>query len=851
MRTLLDLWARLEGLGDREALIWRTAYRRREASYGDIVRGASAWAAELERRGVGPGERVLLWGENRPEWLMAFWGCLLRGVAAVPVDFRSTPDLAQRILDQASPRLALCGDEVDAGAMPRDRTLALGDLHGLESPARFEPYPAGPDDVVEIVFTSGSTSEPKGVVHRHGNIAANLHGVAAEIDRYRWAIRPFQPLRILDLLPFSHLFGQTMGVYIPPLLGGSVVITSDWGGDGLLEILREERVSALVGVPAMLTSLRERIAREIDGPPQPPSRKGWPAIPEIWWRYRRVHRLTGWKFWAFVVGGAALDVDLEQFWRRLGYSVIQGYGLTEASPVVSLNHPLSTKPGCLGKPLPGQQVRIAPDGEILVRGPSVASEYYGGAKGSEGGTRFAGGWLHTGDLGELDEKGRLYYRGRKRDRIVRPDGLNVYPGDVEKALQAEPEVGECVVVDSGEGRVHAALVLPDGAEPGPIVQRVNQRLESHQRIQEWSVWTAEELPRTASTWKIKRGELVELLARRRGDDPPPPDSPLANLLGRELPEASDDLLLSEDLGVSSLERIELQARVEESSGRRLDEERVAALRTVGDLRRLTRDAAAAGPEPSAKLPSPMLLEPRWTRSLPVRGFRRLALDAAILPLSGLLLRPFRVTGAEHLDELEGGRAIFAANHCSHFDTAAVYMALPKRRRHRIAPAMSQEFFRSVFDPRGAGLRLRAEEMAQYLAALGLFNAFPLPQKMSGVRRALRYAGELADDGYDILIYPEGTRSSDGAITRYLPGVGLLAQELALPIVPVRLDGLFRVYSQFDEQPRRGPVSVAFGRPLRFAPQTHPDRIAERVREEALLLPGLDAASEADGSNSPS
>jgi len=838
MRTLLDLWARLDALGDREAVIWRTSFRRRQASYRDLADGARAFAAELERRSIGPGDRVLLWGENRPEWLMAFWGCLLQGAAAVPVDFRSTPELARRIVEQASPRLALVGDEVDREALPGDLATPLAGIPKLPPAPGFQPRPASPDDIVEIVFTSGSTSEPKGVVHRHGNIAANLHGVAQEIDRYRWAMRPFQPLRILDLLPFSHLFGQTMGVYIPPLLGGSSVITSDLGGDALLETLRQERVSALVGVPAMLSNLKERIARDLDGPPQPPTRRGWMAIPEIWWRYRKIHRLTGWKFWAFVVGGAALDEELEQFWRRLGFSVIQGYGLTEASPVVSLNHPLSTQPGCLGRPLPGQQVRIAPDGEILVRGPSVASEYYGGAKGSEGGTRFEGGWLYTGDLGELDSQGRLFYRGRKRDRIVRPDGLNVYPRDVEKVLLNQTGVLECAVVDSGGGRIHAALVLREGADPAELVQKANEQLEPHQRLQEWSLWSADELPRTASTLKIKRGELVELLAARRGESPPPRENPLENLLGRDLPDASDELRLDEDLGLSSLERIELQTRVEGSSGRRIDEERVAALRTVGDLRRLTAETPAAPTEAAKKTAPRWLLEPRWTRSPPVRGCRRAALDLAILPLSGLLLRPFSVHGVERLAELGDSRAIFAANHASHFDTAALYMALPRSRRHRIAPAMSQEFFRSVFHPAGAGLRLRAEEMAQYLAALGLFNAFPLPQKTTGVRRALRYAGELADNGYDLLIYPEGTRSRDDSIGRYMPGVGLLALELRLPVVPVRLDGLFRVYSQFDELPRRNPVSVAVGQPLQIESHGDPAAFAERLRAATLALPGL-------------
>lgn len=838
MRTLLDLWTRIDALGGRQAVVRRTAYRRHEVDYRRLTAGARAFAVELDRRGFEPGDRALLWGENRAEWLMAFWGCLLRGVVVVPVDFRSSPELVRRILAQSSPKLALYGEEVDPQALPEALRSPLSALDELEPPQRFEPRPASPDDVVEIVFTSGSTSDPRGVVHRHGNIAANLHGVAREIDRYRWALRPFQPIRILDLLPLSHLFGQTLGVFLPPLLGGSVVFTSELGGDALLDALRQERVSTLVGVPAILQGLRERISQELDEPPQPPRRTGWAAVPELWWRYRAIHRLTGWKFWAFVIGGASLDEELELYWRRLGFAVVQGYGLTEASPVVSLNHPLSTKPGCLGLPLPGQQVRIAPDGEILVRGPSVASEYYGGSRGSAGGTHFEGGWLHTGDLGALDAEGRLYYRGRKRDRIVRPDGLNVYPGDVEKVLRAEPAVLECVVLDPGGGRVHAALALRDGADPVELVRRVNAGLEAPQRLQEWSLWRPDELPRTASTLKIRRGELADLLAARRGESPAAPSQdPLETLLGRDLPTQSDDLRLDEDLGFSSLERLELQARVEEAGGRRLDEESVAALRTVGDLRRLAAKPAAAPSGPRKTAPG-FLLEPRWSRSAPVRAFRAAALDWAVLPLAAKLLL-LRVQGLDNLAELDGAPALFAANHASHFDTAALYMALPPARRRRIAPAMSQDFFRGLFDPEGRDWRERVPDTAGYLAALTLFNAFPLPQKMTGVRRALRYAGELVDSGYSLLIYPEGTRSPDGAVGPYRPGVGLLALELGLPVVPVRLDGLFEVYNQFDDAPRRGPVSVAFGRPLRFAPHDQPAAIADRVRRETLALPGLD------------
>ncbi len=804
------------GLGRREAVLWNNGYRSRSWSYKRLRERSLAFAGELVRRDIGRGDCVLVWGENRPEWLAAYWGCVLQGVAIVPVDFHSSASLAAKIAARTGAKLSLLGDEPDPEQAELPAPMRLSELAKLPA-ADPALAPVDGEDVVEIVFTSGSTSEPKGVVHRHRNICANLSGVAKEMDKHAWLAWPFQPIRCLDLLPLSHLFGQTMGVYIPPLLGGSAVFSAELGGTALLELIRRERISVATGVPAMLAGLAERIERELDGPPPPLESEGWKAVPEAWWRHRKIHSLTGWKFWAFVVGGARLDEDLETLWRRLGYAVVQGYGLTEASPVVALNHPFSTRPGSLGRPLPGQEVRLAPDGEILVRGASVASEYYGGGKGEQGSTHFANGWLHTGDLGEMDAQGRLYYRGRKRDLIVRPDGMNVHPQDVERALAAQAGVREACVIGAGEGRVHAALVLHDDAEPqraAGAVGAANAALEAHQRVQEHSLWSADELPRTASTLKIRRGELAEMVAARQGSAPPKKRTEVEELLGRDLPQANRPVRLDEDLGLSSLERVELLSRIEEKAGKTIDEERFAQAATVADLEKMMRAEPGAAAEEAAG-PS-MLLEPRWTRSLPVRGLRRLALDWWILAMFRHYL-PLEAEGLEHLESLEGP-AIFAANHCSHLDTAAVLAALPSGIRHRIAPAMSQDYFGDFFQPRdGVGWRARAQSGLSFVTALTLFNAYPLPQKMAGARRALRYTGELVDAGYNILVYPEGTRSVDGELLSFQPGVGLMAQKLGAPVVPVRLRGLFEIYSVHHDWPEIGDVKVSFGAPLRFQP----------------------------------
>ena len=176
------------------------------------------------------------------------------------------------------------------------------------------------------------------------------------------------------------------------------------------------------------------------------------SIPARWWRYRRVHRALGLKFWAFVVGAAPLPPDLEEFWRRMGFAVIQGYGLTETAPIVTLNHPFKTSKGSVGTPIAGVELRIAEDGEILVRGENVTSGYYGERRGRAGRRT---GWLHTGDIGERDAQGRVFIKGRKKEMIVTPEGLNVFPEDVERVLDAQPGVRESAVVGVDRRRAGA------------------------------------------------------------------------------------------------------------------------------------------------------------------------------------------------------------------------------------------------------------------------------------------------------------------------------------------------------------------------------------------------------------
>ena len=821
----------MDRLGGREAVLATNGYRTRRRTYRELCNNARAIAHRLQQTGVAKGDRVVLWAENRPEWVEAFWGCLLAGVAVVPVDFRSSPDFVRRVVQETSPLLCLHGDETDPEALPASRRLSLAER--LPAAAGIAPVEISPGDIVEILYTSGSTADPKGVVHRHKNICANLTPLAAEIARYRAYAAPFQPIRTLDMLPLSHMFGQAMGVFIPPLLRGSAAFLSDLNPTVIWETLRRERISVLAAVPGMLESLRRIAEKRLDGPVSPPRRKGLWAIPETLLRHRKIHAATGWKFWAFVVGGASLDVELESFWRNLGYAVVQGYGLTEASPVVSVNDPFSPAPGSIGKPLGDQEIRLAPDGEILIRGSNISSEYYG--REPDRSTRVEEGWLHTGDLGEFDASGRLFYRGRKRDLIVRSDGMNVYPLDVEAALHAQPGVLESVVLGIGpesKPAVHAALVLANGAAPPQeIISSANQTLQPHQRIQQWSVWNTDDLPRTSSTQKIRRGELARMVEQREGQAASRPRTPVEELLQRDLSNIAAESRLDQELGLSSLERVELLSRVEERLGERIDEDRFASVATVADLQELLSGPTA--PEVPASKPPRPVFEPRWTRSLPVRAFRRIFLGAVALPMQRHWL-PLEVSGTEHLEQL-GGPVIFAANHSSHLDTVMVYAALPAPLRYRLAPAMSQDFFAALFGKARAPLKQRFKDAAGYTLALTLFNAYPLPQQLSGARRALHYSGELIDAGYSILIFPEGTRTETGELLPFRPGIGLMARQLGVPVVPVRLRGLFEIFPATASWPRIGKVSVRFGEPIRARPGESYQDFAARVEAAVRAL----------------
>ena len=866
MDTLAEFLPLFRVLGDREALRFHNGYRTWRASYRDLEARIGALVAYLDSRGISKGDRLLLWGENCLEWVAVFWACVARGVEVVPIDFHSSARFLARVQEQVGARLLIYGEAVDATELDAEK-LSFREIADLPAAVEsFEPSAVSRDDVVEIVFTSGTTGEPKGVVHRHKNICANLTPIRREIDRFRWLAWPFQPLRFLNLLPLSHMFGQAAGLYIPPLLGGAVVFTELFNPGAIVETIHRERVSILVSVPKLLRNLGNEIGRRFELGDETRRFQGLLGAAESWWKYRRVHGALGWKFWAFVVGGAQLDSELEGLWRRLGFVVVQGYGLTETSPVVAMNHPLSTRRGSIGQAIEGQQVRVAADGEILVRGDSVVTEYLQAGRLTDAG--LDDGWLHTGDAGEIDEQGRLYYKGRLKEMIVTSDGLNVYPSDVETVLNRLPEIKESVVVpirEDGEEKVHAVLIRRDpSADPGRLIGAANRELEAHQRIHGWSLWPEEDFPRTHSTLKVKRGEIAARVAREAGGGDAQETAPARSGIDRVLEQFTshqgsapdENRRLGEDLGLSSLERVELMSQLEKECGVELDEARFSAIATVAELQAAVSEAQQpgltsssmpsaarenpAGEQPVSTVsgpaaefrtdhPSAMPRLPRWNRSAPLRWARRLALDCVALPMFRQMLVRFRVRGLDNLADVRSP-VIFAANHNSTFDVVAIAAALPPRLRHLTAPAMSQDYFLSYWNWKRSNPREALKIAAQYYLACFLVNAYPLPQRMTGTRRALRYTGELIDAGFCPIVFPEGERSPDGKMHAFQSGIGLMAVKLAVPVVPICIEGLYEIYSVHHEWPTPGSVRVQIGRPVEFGPEHDYQAVAQTLKQ---------------------
>ncbi|HEY7353234.1 MAG TPA: AMP-binding protein, partial [Terriglobales bacterium] len=664
------------------------------------------------------------------------------------------------------------------------------------------------------------------------NVLANVAPLEEQIRAYSKYLRFVHPLRFLNLLPLSHVFGQFLGIYLPSLLRGTVFFQHTLKPADVIHTVRHERISVLVAVPRMLQSLKEKIERDLEAADQlDPFRKRYTAAEgkhflRRWWIFRRIHREFGWKFWAFISGGAALDRETEEFWARLGFAVIQGYGLTETTSIISVNHPFNVGRGSIGKVLAGREVKLAPDGEILVRGSGVASGYW--SAGELQPVASEEGWYHTGDIGELDAEGNLFFKGRKKDVIVTPAGMNVYPDDLENALKSQPEVKDSIVVPfalNGNAEPCAVLIFRDNqADPAQVIERTNQNLAEYQRIHRWIVWPDNDFPRT-STQKPRRTEIAEVVRKTitgDGKEDVRSNGPLADLVSRITKRPAGTLAanarLDSDLNLSSLDRVELLSALEDRYQIDLSESRFSAVSTVGDLERMLQ-----GEMP----PKAVYHYPTWVQRWPVTWIR-FAVHYVLLRPSVFILGWPRIIGGENLRDVNGP-VLVVCNHIGDVDVGFVLTALPARIRHKLATAAGGEALEALRTPPvSRNIFGRVFDRIEWFLGVSLLNLFPLPRE-AGFRESFAFAGESVDRGYSILVFPEGHHTTDGKMRQFRSGIGLLVNSLHVPVVPMRIDGLFELKRAGKRMARPFQIQVKVGSPMTFPHAENPEQITAQLQ----------------------
>jgi long-chain acyl-CoA synthetase len=546
MPTLLDLLAGAASeYGDQPALGLRgDDGATMRWTYRELERRSRVAAYRIRALGLEPGDRLLTWSPSMPELAAAYFGAMRARVIFVPLDLRMSPDAVRGIVERSGARHLLLGtgrdapDPAEAGLEGFPTTtveaIAADTDDGAPLPADWEAqvaaWPAPADaEVFELIFTSGTTGTPKGVMLAHDNVLASVASFHLIIPRLEH--------RIVSLLPLSHLLEQSVGLFYALSVGADVLYVRSRNPRVIFDTLRAHRVTSMVVVPQVLDLFWSAIERQVEQQGRTRSferlRRVARLLPMRARRivFRRVHERLGGGFRLFCSAGAFLPPAVQQAWEDLGVTVLQGYGATETGTGACTrldDHGLGT----VGRPVEAIEMRIADDGEVQFRGPTLFKGYWQDP-GATSAAYTEDGWYRTGDVGHVDAKGRLTLSGRKRDMIVLPNGFNVYPEDIENALRVEG-IRDSVVLETRPGRIEAILLDP---RPPPMtaaaattgdgndedvrreldagVKAANARLGPNQRIAGWRLWPEEDFPRT-HTLKVKR-DVVRRWAAESGE----------------------------------------------------------------------------------------------------------------------------------------------------------------------------------------------------------------------------------------------------------------------------------------------------------------------------------------------
>ncbi len=782
------------------AFTMKIGYRVKSFSYLQVYELAKKFALFLKKNEVGKDDKIIIFAPNSPYWGIAFWGSLLNGSVFVPVNVQSNLDLIKKIINQTGAKIIFKSKYFNLGNIEDVLTIEIDFLEDyieeLDA-AKFIQENILSTDCVEILYTSGTTGDPKGVILTHENIVSNVLAIAD--------IMPlnFGKERLLSVLPLTHIFEQTIGFFLAQYNCAQIVYTHSYSL--IVDLLREYKITKLLAVPEFLKILMIKIEESFP-------RKIFNIIKAISYKLNNnliskilffpVHRRFGFNLDIIASGGAFLDPNLEKDWNSLGFTILQGYGLTETSPVISCNTLKNRRLGSVGKVIKNMEIKINQDGEILVKGPGVFSGYYNNL-GKTQAVFTQDGFFKTGDIGYLDERDFLFIKGRKKYVIIGPSAQNIFPEDVEIEINKIDGVKDSCVLgletESGVVRIHAVLLLEDNIKkPGYIIDKTNNNLASYQKISEFTVWPEQDFPRSA-TKKIKRDAVLNMLKEMFLGQPKLKYKPEASQLIKILSQVSGLVLdrinnkttILEQLQVDSLMLVEIIMRIEQEFGVLLDESLILSNTTVQDLQDIIDKY-----EPSKK----RVTLSRWPRLFCVKVIRNIGQFWLIL--FGRIFFKLKVEGLQNLENME--QVVFMPNHISYIDPFVLLMSLPYKVRRNLSYAAAKDVLYEEY------------KYVAWLADL-FFNSFPLPRANGdGIKIGLDFMGQIIDSGYSVVVFPEGMVSRDASLLTLKRGAGLMAIEMGLPIIPVKIENSNYVVPYGKLFPRQvGSVIVKFGKPIMF------------------------------------
>ncbi len=822
MKTVIDI---IESFKNRKknALLYKTDFRTFKWTYEKLYIYIKKFANFLERQGLKKKDKVIIWAPNMPEWVISCLGTIYYGAIVVPADLLANPETVENIAKDSKPKLII-KTKFKPKLKYNAKTIFIEELGFIldeENQWKKKNNPKE-DDIIELVYTSGTTGDPKGVILTHKNIVSNVKAMTKHITLT-------ENDHSLSLLPLSHLFEQVPNMLSPLAKGGSITYISSLKASLIFGALEEGDITIIIAVPRLLQSIKKGIEQKAKE-----SLKGkfFPLLIKLAvplkkkrkYLFHSIHKKIGKHFRFFVSGGAPLDEETEDFWNLLGFKVIQGYGLTECSPVLTANTEQKIKKQSVGIPLDGVKIKLDEDGEILAKGDNVFQGYYHDSEKTK--KSFKDGWFCTGDVGEIDKDGFLYIKGRKKDVIVTAAGVNVYPDDVEEVLNNLPNVKEsCVIgLQKKYGEEVHAVIIPDGrVNIKKNIEQANEKLDSSKRIMSYTIWHKSSFPKT-STLKIKKNIVKEQLKKKREVKE-----------GKEAQYSKISLLLSEltlvpaekitpnkkiysDLKIDSIGRVELVSLIEKEYNFDFEEELINDKTTVKDLENMIE---------KRKTTATKIKYPEWTQS----GFMHFVRLFLLETINLNILRIWCKVKVKGLENLEGtkGPVIFTSNHVSYFDYPCVLIKLPKRFRYRTSAPAWAEFF----SPLKKRIIMWLWKRVCYYYSITTLGLFPL-SKEHNFKKGLMYTGKLIDNGENIIIFPEGERTTTNRLLPFKKGTAVLVQELMIPVIPVGIKGVDKVFPRGAIIPKHGTVIVNFGKPIYFKNESI-DEITARLREEIEKL----------------